>query len=178
MYRSKGYSVVELIVSILLIIMGAVTLRRPEGTLGSIAAIYGILAIVLGILDIVVYAKLERRTGFGPVSSLITGILSILSGVLFLLQPVAGTVALAWLFPIWFISHCASRLMNLGLTKLFNGKVYFYFSLVLNILGLILGILLLFNPFLSAVMMVFLIGFYLTLLGVDGIVDAVRGLSA
>lgn len=68
-----------------------------------------------------------------------TGILSILAGVMILLRPVVGTIALVWLFPIWFICHCISRLMNLGVTRVLAGNVYYYFSLVLNIIGIILA---------------------------------------
>ncbi len=177
MYRSKGFSTCELILSALLIVIGVLTLTRPDSALESAAIIYGILAAVIGIFDIIVYVKLERRTGFGPAASLVTGILSILAGVMILLRPVVGTIALVWLFPIWFICHCISRLMNLGVTRVLAGNVYYYFSLVLNIIGLILGFALLFDPFLSAFTMAFLVGFYLILLGIDGVVNSIGNLA-
>ena len=36
--------------------------------------IYGVIAIVMGIEDLVVYARLSRFIGFGPMLSLISGI--------------------------------------------------------------------------------------------------------
>lgn len=177
MYRSKGFSICELIVSALLVITGAITLTRPDGALEGAAVVYGLLAVIMGAFDIAVYVKLERRTGFGPAASLVAGILSIIAGVLILLRPVVGTLALVWLFPIWFVCHCASRLMNLGLTRAVYGKAYYYFSMVVNIIGLILGIMLFFDPILSAFTMAFMVGFYLILLGIDGVVDSVSNLS-
>lgn len=172
MYKSKGFGALGLVISILLIISGAITLTRPSTALASAAVIYGILAIVIGVMDIAVYVKLERRTGFGPVTSLVTGIISLIAGIMILLQPVAGVIALSWLFPIWFVCHCVSRLMNLGLTRVMCGKGYYYFSLIVNILGLIIGIMMLFNPLLSVLTMAYMVGFYLILLGIDGLVTS------
>ena len=100
MYKSRRLGVIELIVSILLVVLGVYTLSSPGAALESAVIIYGILAVVMGVFDIVVYVKLEQRTGFGPVVSLVTGIISILAGVMILLEPVAGVLALSWLFPI------------------------------------------------------------------------------
>ena len=50
-------------------------------------------------------------------------------------------------------------------------------SLVLNILGIMLATLMLLHPVLSAVSMSLTIGFYLILLGVDGIVLALSSMG-
>ena len=47
----------------------------------------------------------------------------------------------------------------------------------MNILGLILGIMMCFNPIVSVFTFSFIVGIYLILLGVDGIVLALSGLS-
>lgn len=177
MRKSKWIGVCGLVVSVLLIIFGCYTLTRPDAALESATIIYGILAIVMGVMDIVVYARLERRTGFGPVAALVTGIISVLAGVMILLEPVAGTLALVWLFPIWFICHCVSRLMSLGFTRAVAGNTYYYFSLIVNILGLIVGIMLCFDPLVSMFTMAFMIGFYLIMLGVDGVVSSIAMLA-
>lgn len=177
MYKSRRLGVIELIVSILLVVLGVYTLSSPGAALESAVIIYGILAVVMGVFDIVVYVRLERRTGFGPVISLVTGIISILAGVMILLEPVAGVLALSWLFPIWFICHCISRLMNLGLTRLAAGTAFYYLALVLNILGLIVGIVMCFSPLFSVLTLAYMVGFYLILLGIDGIVMAVSNFT-
>lgn len=177
MYKSKWLGVVELIISILLIICGAFTLTRPDAAVESATIIYGILAIATGVIDIVIYAKLERRTGFGPAAALVSGIISIIAGVLILLEPAAGAIALVWIFPIWFICHCVSRLTRLGLIRAAAGTAYYYFSLIVNILGLIVGFMMLFNPFLSFFSLAWFVGFYLILLGVDGVAVSLFSLS-
>ena len=177
MYGSKQLSIVELIFSVLLIICGVFTLTRPAAAIGGAAIVYGILAIATGVMDIVIYAKLERHTGFGPAAVLVTGILSAIAGVLILIEPSIGAITLVWIFPIWFICHCISRLMNLGLTRLAAGTAFYYLALVLNILGLIVGIVMCFSPLFSVLTLAYMVGFYLILLGIDGIVMAVSSFT-
>lgn len=157
---------------ILLVIAGLYTFVNPSTALTGVVILYGILSIITGIADIVFYVRLERRTGFGPVASLVGGIFSILAGALILLMPAAARWVLAIFFSIWFIAHCVSRLANLGFIRIVAGTAYYYFSLVVNILGLLLGFVLLFNPGASALTIGYIMGFYLILLGTGSIVMA------
>lgn len=163
----------ELIVGILLIVLGVYTFFRPSSALTGVVFLYGILAIVTGIMDIVFYVKVETHTGFGPAVSLVTGILSLIAGVLLLINPSAGKWAITILFPLWFITHCISRLTHLPVIRWIAGTGYYYFTLVVNIIGLILGVFMIFNPFLSILSVGYIIGAYLLVLGVDHIVMAV-----
>ncbi len=163
----------ELITGILLIILGIYSLIRPVGMLTSVTVIYGLFAVITGIADIAFYIRMERRTGFGPAVSLVTGILSVLAGILILCNIDAGRWAIAVLFPIWFIAHCLSRLSHLFLIRLTVGDAYYYFTLVINILGLVLGILMLFNPLAAMFSVSWLIGIYLILLGMDSLMLAI-----
>ncbi|QQO10973.1 HdeD family acid-resistance protein [Breznakiella homolactica] len=172
MKRRSTFGWIELILGILLIVLGILTFRNPVSALGSFVVIYGIAAIVSGIADIVLYVRLQRRTGFGPATAIISGILSILVGILLLFNINAGVFAFSFLFPIWFIVHCIARLSNLPLIRAIGGNGAYWWSMIINILGLILGIVLLFNPFASALSMVYLIGIYLVVLGIGSIVTA------
>ena len=175
MNRRSGFGWLELIVGILLIVLGVLTLVFPGSMLTGLIVIYGLIAVVMGILDIVEYVKLERYTGFGPTVSLISGIISVMCGVMLLVYPNAGKWVLSLLFPIWFITHCISRLAHLDVIRIMEGKFYFYFALVSNILGLILGILMILSPvlsFLTLQIIGYVVAFYLILLGIESIVAA------
>ena len=139
MKREGGFGWSELIAGILLILLGVFTFARPESMLSGLVVVYGIIAIALGIEDIVVYVRLSRFTGFGPMLSLIAGILSVMCGIMLLANPNVGKWALTILMPIWFIAHCISGLTRVNLVRLIGNSFYYYFSLLLNILGLILG---------------------------------------
>ena len=94
-----------------------------------------------------------------------------------LVYPSAGQWAMTLLFPLWFLTHCISNLTHLNWVRLTAGRVNYTISLVLNILGIMLATLMLLHPVLSAVSMSLTIGFYLILLGVDGIVLALSGMG-
>ena len=80
MNRRSDIGWFELIVGIILIIFGVVIMRQPVGVLTWIVILCGVLAILSGIGDIVLYVKMEHFTGFGPIVSLVTGILSVMAG--------------------------------------------------------------------------------------------------
>lgn len=165
----------ELIVGLLLIILGIFTFVRPESTLTGAVVIYGIIAIVMGIEDIVVYVRLARFTGFGPMLSLISGILSVMCGIMLLANPNVGKWALTILLPIWFIAHCISGLTHTNFVRLIGNRFYYYFALILNILGLILGFLMLFSPvlsFLTIRAISYMIAVYLILFGAESMIAA------
>ena len=102
----------ELITGILLIFLGIYSLIRPVGILTGVTVIYGLFAVITGIADIAFYVRMERRTGFGPAVSLVTGILSVLAGILILVNPFEAA-------KIPFIVLGASSIVY-GLTDLFR----------------------------------------------------------
>mgnify|MGYP001002077538 CR=1 FL=1 len=175
--RRTTFNLSELILGIIFVALGIFTFINPNTALGGFVIVYGIVAILGGIANIIFYVQLEKRTGFGPVSSLVGGIFSILLGVLLLFNVNIGKVTFIIIFPIWFIIHCISRLFNLSYVKYFGGKALFYFSLIINIIGLLLGFVLLFNPFASALTLVYLIGIFLIVSGIGSIVISIIGFS-
>ena len=99
--------------------------------------------VITGICDIILYIKEERFTGFGPAVSLVSGILSIMTGIVLLAFPGIAEWIVALLFPLWFITHCISRLTHTGLIRFMAGEFYYWFTMIVNILGLVLGFLML-----------------------------------
>ena len=178
MKRRSGYGWFELIVGILLVVFGVVTLFRPERTLTGIVILYGVIAVVTGISDIVFYVRAERFTGFGPTLSLISGIFSIMAGFMLLVYPNAGRWIMILLLPIWFIAHGISRISHLNVIRFTAGKVYYCFILILSILGILLGCMMIVWPSIAVFSAGFLIGAYLILLGIDNIVMAVSRFGA
>lgn len=172
MRNRSGFGWVELLIGIFLVALGIFTLVRPNSTLTAAVILYGLIALGTGIADIIFYVKAEEHLGFAPTLALISGILSVLTGVILLVYPGAGKLALAIFFPIWFISHCISRLSQLPLIRIHTGKVHYYFVLIVNIIGLILGCLMLIRPAAALLSLNLIVCVYLILLGIDSIVLA------
>lgn len=175
MDRRSDIGWTELLVGIILIILGIFVIKQPVGIITWIVVVCGLIAILSGIADIVLYVKMERFTGFGPVISLVTGILGVMAGFMLMVHPGAGTWVIAMILPIWIIAHCISRLSHLQYMKMHFGSTYYTISLILNIFGLIVGILLVFRPMVTILSMGVLVGAYLILEGIECIVTAIGG---
>ncbi|MDL2229381.1 DUF308 domain-containing protein [Treponema sp. OttesenSCG-928-L16] len=172
MRKRSIFGWIELILGILFIMLGILVLRNPGTALSGFVLIYGIAALVTGIADIFFYIRMDRRTGFGPASSLVGGILNIIISILLLLNIQAGALVFTLLFPLWIIIHSISRLSNIGFIRLIAGNVLYWCSLIISILGIFAGIILIFNPFASAVSLVYFISLYLFILGIGSIISA------
>ena len=95
-----------------------------------------------------------------------------MTGVMLAAYPEAGVLVLTILFPIWFMAHCISRLAHLGHIRFVAGNGIYYFTMAVNIIGLLLGFLMLLNPLSTLTAIRLFAGFYLILLGIDSVVTA------
>lgn len=172
MKRRSGFGWLELVTGLLLIALGILIFVKPGFALSGLVFLYGLAAVVMGIADIVLYIHVERFLGFGPTLSLISGILSVMTGVMLAAYPEAGVLVLTILFPIWFMAHCISRLAHLGHIRFVAGNGIYYFTMAVNIIGLLLGLLMLLNPLSTLTAIRLFAGFYLILLGIDSVVTA------
>lgn len=178
MRKRSGFGWIEFISGICMLILGLFTLFKPGSMFTGIAVIYGVIAVITGICDIVFYIKTERYTGFAPIVALVSGILSVMAGVILLGHPSVGKWIVSILFPLWFITHCISRLAHLGIIRLAAGDFCYYLSLITNIAGLILGILMLFEPAITLFTIGALIGIYLIAAGIESIILALSRMGS
>lgn len=172
MKRRSGFGWLELAVGVLLIVLGVLVFTKPDIALTSMIFAYGVAAVIMGIADIMLYIEVERYIGIGPVLSLISGILSVMSGVMLVACPGAGVIVLTVLFPIWFMAHCVSRLTHLSHIHYVAGNGVYYFTMAINIIGLVLGFIMFFRPLLTLTTIRCLAAVYLIMLGIDSIVLA------
>ena len=121
MRRRSGFGWMECIEGVLLLGLGSYTFAQPDRALTGFIVMYGIVAVTMGIADILLYVRVERFTGFGPIVSLISGALSVMTGVMLLVYPNAGKWVMSLLFPLWFLAHCIGRLSGLHTVRLWAG---------------------------------------------------------
>lgn len=173
MRRRSGYGWLELVIGIILIVLGIFAFAKPGLALTSMVFAYGIAAVIMGVADIILFIEMERYTGFGPILSLISGVLSVMSGLMLVIYPGTGMLVLTVLFPIWFIAHGISRLAHLQHIRYVAGNGIYYFMLIVNVIGLVLGVLMIFNPLFTFTTIRYFASVYLILLGIDSVVMAV-----
>ena len=155
MKKRSGFGWLELVEGILLILLSIYTIIWPDRALTGWIVLYGLIAVIMGVADILLYIRVERFTGFGPIVSLVSGALSVMTGVMLLVYPNAGK----WV-------------------RLLASRFTYWFTLVMNVLGLVLGVMMLARPWFSLLSLEYLVSFYLMLLGVDCIILACSRLGS
>lgn len=176
MKRKNAFSVCLAVAGILLTVLGIFTLIRPDSMLSGVVIVYGIIVMIMGIADIAVYVRISRFTGFMPTLSLISGILSVMCGVMLVANPNIGKWAVTVMLPIWFIAHCICGLARLDFLHACGGGYLHVLSMVLNILGLILGVIMLFSPMLSFMtirVISYMAAIYFIVFGIECVVKAI-----
>ena len=66
MRNRSRFGWIELIEGILLIILGIFSFLRPDSMLSGFVMFFGLIALCIGILDIIFYVRTEEHVGFAP----------------------------------------------------------------------------------------------------------------
>lgn len=178
MRKKSHFGRAELVIGIVLVILGIFTYFSPLSMLAWVVRIYGLIAIITGISDIVFYVKATQYTGFGPMISLIAGIISTMAGFMLVIYPGSGTWILVLILPVWIIAHSISRLCHIEEIKMTSGKFNYYFSLILNIAGIVLGVIMIFSPSFSYLVAGFVIGTCFIVMGAELITNGIGDIKA
>lgn len=101
-----------------------------------------------------------------------------MAGFMLLVYPNAGKWIMILLLPIWFIAHGISRLSHLRIVRYAAGNVYYYVTLIVNIIEIILGCMMIIWPSIALFSAGFLIGAYLILIGIDNIAMGVSRIGS
>ena len=167
----KRFNLVHFILGLVLFVTGVVSIFNPLSSLVAIIVVFAISAIFEGIIQLVFRSRLHEYTGYKANSVLVLGILDILIGLFLLFNMTVGLLALPYIFSVWFIIDSIGELIVSDIFKSINTG-YYWFKIILNILGLVLGIMMLFNPIVSALTLSLLVGFYFLSSGIDFIVTS------
>ena len=90
MKRRSGFGWMELIVGIALAALGIFTFVYPDNAVTTLRYYLRHNRHNNRHCDVVLYVRVDKHLGFGPTVSLISGILSVMAGVMLLVYPNAG----------------------------------------------------------------------------------------
>ena len=167
----RGFSWGHFGIGILFILAALIAFSNPEASLVSLVIFFGVLAILKGCFSLFIRRKLAQYTNVKSTGLIVIGIIDIVLGGLILGNIEIGIVTLPVLFAIWFILDSISNLATSGISKLVS-NTYYWFTIIINILGIIIGVMLLANPVSSALSLVFLVGFYFMWMGILNVIAA------
>lgn len=161
----------SLVLGILFVLVSLISFRDPVGNLVAIVIVFAIFAILKGLFELFLRSRVKELTGYKGKMPMVIGIIDLLIGIFFIFNISAGVVALPYVFAVWFIIDSVLALFT---ADLFRGisEGHYWFTVVINVLGILLGIMLLFNPLSSALTLSFLVGFYFMVVGINQIVYA------
>ena len=160
---------------ILAIIFGMVALLFPSITIIGLA-IYFAIAILLGGISLMVSSFRSRFGNANWTLMLLEGLVGTLIGLFIIIRPESAAAILVTLIGIWsiFIGLVFIWIYTRGhLPEIANT-----FHLIAGILALIVGLLILVNPFGSTRIIVVLIGIYAIIYGISSIVNTSKNLSS
>lgn len=164
----------SLVIGILWIILGAAAINSPSTAISVIAVFVGIGALAKGIYTLWLRRVIQMLTGSNSKMMLlliVSSLVDIILGIIFLFRIHFGLGIIAYLFAFWFIFDSILQLVIDHFFKAMN-RSYFDILIVLNIITLILGVVLLFNPMLSIYTLIGVVAFYLFLIGITKIIQA------
>ena len=98
---NRGFDWGSFIAGILMVVVAFVLLRHPAKGLHAFVLIFAIISIVQGLVWLAGYSRFREFFSRSWVA-LISGILDIIIGILFLCSYDIGGLTIAYLFAIWF----------------------------------------------------------------------------
>ncbi len=102
-YRGSPGVGLRVFLGVVSLLFGLLVLLWPQISLGVLAVLVAIWAILIGALQIVANVSLRRQSGRSWIWGVIAGAIGVIFGVVVLIWPKAGIVTLIWLLGIWAI---------------------------------------------------------------------------
>ena len=152
--KVKKMNITYIVFSIVFILIGAFLLARPEDAIHLVSYALGIILVLWGLISIVQFftdKESQNYLDFG----FIVGVFVFIFGVIVLVKPNTIASIIPLLLGIWMLINGVTKLSYaLTLNKNQNAAG----SIIISILIIVLGILLVFNPFAGAKTLVQILG--------------------
>ena len=172
----KRYRLWAIIVSCCMIVLGAAMILRPDISALAVCYLTGALCIAMGVCEIARYFSIGV-IGILFRFDLIVGILSTLAGVLLLAHPTGALTVLPIILGFYIIIDSVFSIQAaVELRRFKRDIIRFRFglgswglNLLLGIVGAVLGVLMILDPFDGAAALMIYMGVSLLLAGVESI---------
>lgn len=134
--------IVAAIVGLIYVVFGVLMIGSPQTTLASLSLLMGWVVTVSGIIVLLDAMRLRNIPDVG--SSYVEGFLLLILGLMFLFgNYINNTLFLAYLLIFWMITDSA---LQLQVVARFRGGWPKYLTMLIDIIIIIFGVSLLFNP--------------------------------
>ncbi|HDZ6660068.1 TPA: HdeD family acid-resistance protein [Staphylococcus aureus] len=163
---NQGIKWSSLIMGVLLLMLAVVIFTFPIENFYAITWLIGLFVLINGVIQII-YRRKAKALGGNQNWILFMGIVDILFGLIVIFNVGASSAFFIYMFAFWFIFSSIAGLFTFtgsGSLKLI--------SVIFNLLGIVFGVILLFNPLMGIVFISTMIAIAFVFVGVIYVVDA------
>lgn len=161
----------SIITSILLFAFGLVLIFNSEGFIKSISTIIGIILLVIGILPVVDFFRYRRDTAISGIS-LISGIFSIVCGLMFLLNENMLMILIPVFIGVWMIINGINKFQFAFQLKDQEEKLWII-TFIFSIIIIVCGAYFILNPIRGAKLVSQTLGIIICIYAVLDIIDCI-----
>lgn len=154
------------LLGLLAIAAGVLAIVYPNITLLALGLIVGIYLVIAGVAYVSL-GTLDNQTASGRVLRVLVGFLSILAGLVCLVRPGAGVLALLIVLSFWFILTGVA-----DLARALDVREHRVISIVLGIVSIAAGVIIVANPDIGLTTLALLAGIGLIVRGTVEVVAA------
>ena len=160
----------SLLSSIFLLLLGLLLFFKSSETLVGISYLIGGILIALGVIAIISFLRNKTRDVFVQLN-IVYGVVSIVAGIFLVTVPEFIGSIIPIVVGIAVIISSSFKVQQALVLKNLDNR-YFLPSLIMAILCLICGVVILFNPFTSAVVVTQIIGLFMIVYAVLDLVNS------
>ena len=159
--------------SIILMILGLLLIFQSEVTITTISYIIGAALIALGVLALIRFIKSAKNiTEMNFNLDITYGLVTVILGIVIITNPKAIASILPIVLGIAIVINSASKLQYAFILKNDNNDMW-KTTMIIAIVSAICGVVLLFNPFAGAVLIMKIVGIFIVVYSVLDIVSTV-----
>lgn len=166
----KKYAKNSLLISLLLIVFSLFLIFKPAQSIALVMTILGLIIVANGIVRTISYFTTKKEYRMYNID-LFQGIICIISGFVIIFKPTIIFTFLQFIVGIWMIIQSIIKIqIALNLREL--SSKYWLSSLIISIITLILGLIIIFNPFATTITLTTICGIMLLISEISTIYEA------
>ena len=171
MYKEESFGWESFLVSIFLFLASWLSFREPVSTIVSLGIVYGIIAIIRGFFSIRFYRTFRRLFDLHPWPIILIGIIELLFGFYLVFNPEINIAIFPIMFAVWILMDSMRSILFAFRLRKYR-KSWFWSSITLGVLGMIIGIFLATNLHIAFLSLASLVTIYFFLAGIMRLIDA------
>ncbi|MGV3094939.1 DUF308 domain-containing protein [Staphylococcus borealis] len=156
----------SLIMGTLLLIVAVIIFSYPVKNFYTLTWLIGLFILINGVIQLLFRRAARALAGSGTGLIMVMGIIDIIFGLLVMFNVGASSTFFIFMFAAWFIVSSIIGLLTISKQSRLKGL-----STIVNILGLLLGMILLFNPMMGMILVSTIIAITFAILGVTYVIN-------